>query len=103
MIWDVNFESGARLRYHFSWDFVCIVHIFLSAGFFGGEANGFKECFDSWDYWLLVVHSCKFEANMVCQWTYSIKRESQFLLKMYSFNFCKFLATYALINYLRNN
>lgn len=76
----MNFESGARLGYRFSWDFVCILHIFLSACFFGGEGTGFEECFDSWDYWLLVVHSCKFKANLVSQWSCSIKCEHRFTL-----------------------
>ena len=61
----MNFKSGRRFGYDFAWDIVCIFHIFLLSGIYGGSGTGVKECFGSWDYWLLVVHSCKFEAIMV--------------------------------------
>lgn len=61
----MNFKSGRGFGYDFAWDIVFVLHIFLISGFCGGSETGDKECFGSWDYWLLVVHSCKFEANMV--------------------------------------
>lgn len=65
MVLDMNFKSGRGSGYDFAWDIVLVFHVFLITGFCGGSETGVEDCFDSWDYWLLVVHSCEFEANMV--------------------------------------
>ena len=69
-VWISISKSGRGFGYDFAWDIVCIFHIFLHSGFNGGSGTWVKECFGSWDYWLLVVLSCKFEAIMVTNWCY---------------------------------
>lgn len=97
----MNFKSGRGFGYDFAWDIVFVFHIFLISGLCGGSGTGVKECFGSWDYWLLVVHSCELEADMVntvnlvlvCLDHY-IENNLDFLCLYYSIHFLQWLKSH---------
>lgn len=64
---DVSFSflSGGRFGNYFTWDIVFVFLSFCISGIICGSKARVKECSDPRNYWVLVVHSCKFEAVVV--------------------------------------